>query len=111
MAAQGNQTTYKRAEGESTQWEDIQRKLGNLPAKEPVEVRLLTKFRTIDTHYHLRVHAHRRVLQKPKPFAPAREPDKVRDLIEATGEDELEDLEDDFTDDKFLEEYRQVTCL
>ena len=31
-------STYKRAEGESTQWEDLQRKLGNLapaPKAEP----------------------------------------------------------------------------
>ena len=26
-------TTYTGPEGETTQWEDIQRKLGNLPAK------------------------------------------------------------------------------
>lgn len=26
-------TVYKRGEGESTQWEDIQRKLGNIPEK------------------------------------------------------------------------------
>ena len=40
MALQGNQTVYQRPEGESTQWEDIHRKLGNFPAKEPVQVSL-----------------------------------------------------------------------
>lgn len=32
----GTCTVYERPEGESTQWEDIQRKLGNLPHAEPV---------------------------------------------------------------------------
>ena len=40
MAMQGNQTVYQRPEGESTQWEDIHQKLGNFPAKEPVQVSL-----------------------------------------------------------------------
>lgn len=76
---------YKDLEGASTQWDDIQRKLGNLPAKP-------TAF-------------------KPPPFVPL--PDesslpKDKSWINQKNEDELEDLEDDpdLEDDRFLEEYR-----
>jgi len=42
MAAQGNETSYQRAEGESSQWEDIQRKLGNFTPKAKMEVDILS---------------------------------------------------------------------
>lgn len=78
---------YKDVEGASTQWDDIQRKLGNLPPK-PAPF-------------------------KPAPFAPADDPDlrsdpKSKSWIEDRTADELEDLEDDpdLDDDRFLEEYR-----
>lgn len=45
-------------------------------------------------------------MQKPKPFTPAVDKDKVTDLIEARHTVELDDLEEDFQDDPFLEEYR-----
>ncbi|GMH03947.1 hypothetical protein Nepgr_005786 [Nepenthes gracilis] len=75
---------YKDIEGASTQWDDIQRKLGNLPAKPPPF--------------------------KPPPFMPAEDEDaKRRDKswIDSKTEEELEDLEDDIGDDRFLEEYRK----
>jgi hypothetical protein len=74
-------TVYKGPEGETTQWEDIQRKLGNLPAKEPV--------------------------WKPEAFKPAQAPTKDADLISGKEADELSDMEDEFEDDRFLEKYRQ----
>ena len=48
MSALGNDTSYRRAEGESTQWEDIQRKLGNFPKAKKPEVCILS-----DSHYSL----------------------------------------------------------
>lgn len=76
---------YKDVEGASTQWDDIQRRLGNLPPKpEPF---------------------------KPPPFVPADDPDlapKSKDWLDDRTPAELEDLEDDLDldDDRFLEEYR-----
>lgn len=75
---------YKDVEGASTQWDDIQRKLGNLPPKAPVF--------------------------KPDPFTPAEDEDskpKDKNWIDNKTEEELEDLEDDLDDDRFLEEYRR----
>ena len=45
-------------------------------------------------------------LQKAKAFQPAAEKDKVGELIEAKEQEDLEQLEDDFADDSFLEQYR-----
>ena len=74
---------YKDVEGATTQWDDIQRKLGNLPEKpEPF---------------------------KPPPFAPrvdADEQPKSKEWLDARDPDELEELEDDLDDDRFLEQYR-----
>ncbi|KAJ0977922.1 hypothetical protein J5N97_013396 [Dioscorea zingiberensis] len=77
---------YKDVEGASTQWDDIQRRLGNLPPK-PAPF-------------------------KPAPFTPADDPDlqpKSKSWIDERSPDELEDLEDDpdLDDDRFLEEYRK----
>ncbi|ONK74393.1 uncharacterized protein A4U43_C03F5760 [Asparagus officinalis] len=77
---------YKDVEGASTQWDDIQRKLGNLPPK-PASF-------------------------KPPPFTPSDDPDlrpKSKSWIDDRTADELEDLEDDpdLDDDRFLEEYRK----
>ncbi|KAL1294068.1 hypothetical protein AAHE18_19G114600 [Arachis hypogaea] len=75
---------YKDVEGASTQWDDIQRKLGNLPKKLPAF--------------------------KPPPFAPAPDPDslsKDKAWLDSKNEDELEDLENDLDDDRFLEEYKK----
>lgn len=81
---------YKDVEGASTQWDDIQRKLGNLPPKDPPF--------------------------KPPPFTPA--PDdqsqpKDKSWIDQRTEEELEDLEDDpdLDDHRFLEEYRFFSSL
>uniref|UniRef100_A0A1D1YPN1 Phosducin-like protein 3 n=1 Tax=Anthurium amnicola TaxID=1678845 RepID=A0A1D1YPN1_9ARAE len=78
---------YKDVEGASTQWDDIQRRLGNLPPKaEPF---------------------------KPPPFSPSPvddgKPTKTAAWIDERTEEELEDLEDDrdLDDDRFLEEYRK----
>ncbi len=76
-----NRTVYERVEGETTQWEDLQRKFGNLPPKEPV--------------------------QKADPFSPAEEPRWDRAWLEqAEAPEDVEDAEDDFADDRFLEQYR-----
>ncbi|XP_073061025.1 uncharacterized protein [Primulina eburnea] len=75
---------YKDVEGASTQWDDIQRKLGNLPPKSPPF--------------------------KPPAFAPAEDEDskpKDKAWIDEKTEEELEDLEDDLEDDRFLQEYRK----
>ncbi|KAK3043895.1 hypothetical protein RJ639_000594 [Escallonia herrerae] len=75
---------YKDLEGASTQWDDLQRKFGNLPPKPPAF--------------------------KPPSFTPAEDPDsnpKDKSWIDEKTEEELEDLEDDqdLDDDRFLLEY------
>ncbi|CAK7328270.1 unnamed protein product [Dovyalis caffra] len=77
---------YKDVEGASTQWDDIQRKLGNLPAKPPAF--------------------------KPPPFTPASDQDSIpkdKSFLDSKTEEELEDLEDDLDldEDRFLQEYRK----
>ncbi|KHN30269.1 Viral IAP-associated factor like [Glycine soja] len=74
---------YKDLEGASTQWDDIQRKLGNLPPKAPAF--------------------------KPPPFTPDASDDQPKDKtwIDSKTSEELEDLEDDLDDDRFLQEYRK----
>ncbi|GER55875.1 phosducin-like protein, partial [Striga asiatica] len=47
---------------------------------------------------------------KPAPFAPAEDEDskpKGKDWLDEKTEEELQDLEDDLDDDRFLEEYRK----
>ncbi|KAK2661522.1 hypothetical protein Ddye_000096 [Dipteronia dyeriana] len=77
---------YKDVEGASTQWDDIQTKLGNLPPKPPAF--------------------------KPPSFEPAPDQDslpKDKSWVDNKTEEELEELEDDpdLDDDRFLEEYRK----
>ncbi|KAF8408393.1 hypothetical protein HHK36_007543 [Tetracentron sinense] len=77
---------YKDVEGTTTQWDDIQTKLGNLPPK-PAPF-------------------------KPPSFTPSQDEDsKLKDKawVDEKTEEELEDLEDDpdLDDDRFLEEYRK----
>jgi hypothetical protein len=80
------------AEGTSTQWDDIQRKLGNLPEKPP---------------------------PKPTPgWVPESDQEnapKNAEWLQGKSIDELEDLEDDplLEDDRFLEQYRYgfVMCI
>ncbi|XP_071694117.1 uncharacterized protein [Rutidosis leptorrhynchoides] len=82
--ALNNHFVYKDVDGASTQWDDIQRKLGNLPPKEPV--------------------------WKPDPFTPAQDDNslpKDANWIDHKTQEELEDLEDDLDDDRFLQEYRR----
>ncbi|KAI8471578.1 MAG: thioredoxin-like protein [Monoraphidium minutum] len=74
-------TTYKGPEGETTQWEDIQAKLGNLPPKAPA--------------------------WKPDAYAPEAAAPEGAARVREKGADELSDLEDEFADDRVLEEYRQ----
>eukprot|EP00879_Flechtneria_rotunda_P007622 GHRR01007994.1.p1 GENE.GHRR01007994.1~~GHRR01007994.1.p1 ORF type:complete len:246 (+),score=69.93 GHRR01007994.1:280-1017(+) len=74
-------TVYKGPEGETTQWEDIQVKLGNLPARPKP--------------------------WKPKAYRPEQEEQKTKEWLDKQDEDELSDLEDKFQDDKALEEHRQ----
>lgn len=74
-------TEYKRAEGESTQWEDIHRKLGNFAPAEAV--------------------------WKPEPFSPAQEAVKDRAWLDSKQEPtDLDQAEVDFADDRYLEAYR-----
>ncbi|KAK1259988.1 hypothetical protein QJS04_geneDACA015487 [Acorus gramineus] len=77
---------YKDVEGTTTEWDDLQRKFGNLPPKP-------TPF-------------------KPPPFAPSEEESsapKSKAWIDDRTADELVELEDhpDLDDDRFLEEYRK----
>mmetsp|Transcript_15795 Transcript_15795/g.34244 ORF Transcript_15795/g.34244 Transcript_15795/m.34244 type:complete len:254 (-) Transcript_15795:171-932(-) len=76
-------TSYKNHVPETTEWDDIQRKLGNLPSlpEQP----------------------------KPAPFEPKAEVSKNASWIESQSEQALEELEDDkaIEDDRFLEEYRR----
>ncbi|WJX14660.1 hypothetical protein P8452_04885 [Trifolium repens] len=75
---------YKDLEGASTQWDDIQTKLGNLPAKPPAF--------------------------KPPSFTPATHLDSIpkdKSWIHSKTHDQLQDLEDDLDDDRFLQEYRK----
>lgn len=81
---------YKDVEGASTQWDDIQRKFGNLPPKPPAF--------------------------KPPPFTPAPDESSIpkdKSWIDEKTEEELEDLQDDpdLDDDRFLEEYRSPILL
>lgn len=73
---------YKDVEGASTQWDDIQRKLGNLPPKPPA-------------------------FKRP-PFTPETCKPKDKNWIGDKTQDELDELEDDpqLNDDRFLQEYR-----
>ncbi|GMP23416.1 hypothetical protein CsSME_00001026 [Camellia sinensis var. sinensis] len=73
---------YKNMEGASTQWDDVQRKLGNLPRKPPVF--------------------------KPPSFKPAKDEDskhKDKAWIDDTTKEQLQD-DPDLDDDRFLQEYR-----
>jgi hypothetical protein len=73
-------TVYKGPEGETTQWEDIQVRLGNMaPKPKP---------------------------QKAAAFQPEEEEQKDRQFLDKQDEQELQDLEGDFDDDRALEEYR-----
>lgn len=60
-------TVYRNAHRETTQWDDAQRKLGNLPPLPPEE--------------------------KPEKYAPEREPTTADRVAEANTAEELEDLE------------------
>ncbi|KAF5954263.1 hypothetical protein HYC85_007119 [Camellia sinensis] len=77
---------YKDVEGASTQWDDIQKKLGNLPPKPPTF--------------------------KPPSFKAAKDEDskhKDKAWIDDRAEEQPQDLEDDLELDKnrFLQEYRK----
>lgn len=73
---------YQTPEGEDTEWDIIQRRLGNYAPKEPKWT--------------------------PDAFQPeAERPLKDKEFIKNQAQEELEDLEDDFADDQFLEKYRE----
>lgn len=73
-------TVYKGPEGETTQWEDIQVKLGNMtPKPKP---------------------------WKPDAYQPEEEQQKDKQFLDKQDEQELRDLEEEFDDDRALEEYR-----
>ncbi|KAL6768799.1 hypothetical protein ACKKBF_B16265 [Auxenochlorella protothecoides x Auxenochlorella symbiontica] len=74
-------TIYKGPEGETTQWDDIQRKLGNRPEKDPV--------------------------WKPQAYTPEAEPTRGTERLDGEDAEGLEEAEDEFSDDRFLEQYRQ----
>ena len=73
-------TTYRCGEGETTQWEDLQRKFGNLPPKEPVP--------------------------KAAAFTPEQEERRNTQWLDERDEDELEALDEETNDDRYLEAYR-----
>lgn len=73
---------YKTPDGEDTEWDIIQRRLGNYAPKEPK--------------------------WEPDPFEPKVEKSRNgKEYIDEQDAEGLDDLEDDFADDRFLEEYRQ----
>ena len=73
-------TVYKGDPRDTTQWDDIQRRLGNLPPKAPV--------------------------WKPEKYTAEVEEVKDRAWVDSKAAEELSDLEDEFADDRFMEEYR-----
>ena len=77
-----NHTVFERPEGQTTQWEDIQRKMGNMAPAEKV--------------------------WKPAAWEAKRElPRGLAALVgSGTDADTVDDLEGEFDDDRFLEEYR-----
>mmetsp|Transcript_55986 Transcript_55986/g.177408 ORF Transcript_55986/g.177408 Transcript_55986/m.177408 type:complete len:152 (-) Transcript_55986:42-497(-) len=75
-------TYYKGPEGQTTQWDDIQTKLGNRPAKEPV--------------------------WKPEGYTPEEEGPKGKERMDQVeDEEDLKELEGEYDDDRFMEEYRR----
>ena len=76
-------TTYKGPEGETTQWDDIQVRLGNKAAPPPKH--------------------------KAEKFEAQRDVTKDADWLASKDEQELSDLEDDFEDDRELEYLRYDT--
>jgi hypothetical protein len=73
-------TVYKGPEGETTQWEDIQIRLGNMaPKPKP---------------------------WKPDAYTPEQEEQKDKEWLDKKDEEELAELDDEFQDDRALEEYR-----
>lgn len=72
--------TVYQGTGETTEWDDLQVKFGNKEAPPPK--------------------------WKPEKYKPQEEEPKDKDWIDTKDEQELSDLEDDFADDAFLEEYR-----
>jgi hypothetical protein len=78
-------TVYKGPEGETTQWEDIQTRLGNLPPKPKA--------------------------WRPDGYAPQQDlVQKDTSFLDKRDEQELSELEDEFADDRALEEYRCAVC-
>ncbi|GAB4820253.1 hypothetical protein N2152v2_007299 [Parachlorella kessleri] len=77
----GTHTVYQRPEGESTQWEDLQRKQGNLAPAEPV--------------------------WKPDAYKAEEVERKDKQWLDSKEADELDELEDEFADDRAMEEYRR----
>ena len=76
--------TYVAPEGETTEWSDIQRSIGNLPKLPPKFV--------------------------PEAYTPSEviERDDPNRIASASSQRELCEMEDDFGDDRFLEEYRRM---
>ena len=73
-------TVYKGPEGETTQWEDIQVRLGNMaPKPKP---------------------------WKPEAYQPEQEEQKDTEWLDKKDEGELAELDDEFQDNRALEEYR-----
>lgn len=73
-------TVYKDLPGTTTEWEDLQVKYGNFKPREKPE--------------------------KPERWAPKEDHQKDKNWINTKDENELEELDDDLDDDRFMEEYR-----
>lgn len=114
-------TIYKGDPYETTEWDEIQRKHGNLPPK-------VCSCGTSDVHLWIITPITCIYIQEPKPKPPDWEPEE-EDWRKQKGQgglgteraqehlddidtlDELEELEDEFEDDRFLEEYRRKRML
>jgi hypothetical protein len=125
-------TVYKGNEEDTTEWDDIHRKLGNLPPKvrfflhatsasslsflfsshQPTQASLLsTSFYPLTQKTKFICNLEQAPVWKPEPFAPKHDDRPAKDVSSIDAQpgtiDALEELEDDFADDRFLEEYRR----
>ena len=91
---QGSTHTYKAPEGTTTEWDVLQRKFGNLPPMEPV--------------WKPAAYAPPGGEEDPalRPSAEARPADQAR-VDRATDAEGLDELEDEYDDDRFMAEYRR----
>ncbi|CAI5953805.1 unnamed protein product [Closterium sp. NIES-64] len=114
-------TVYKEPEGTTTEWEDLQVKYGNLALWEKPKTTTWEPGSFTHPCYSLRSPTlaacllpwqvkYGNLAPREKPKTAAWEPAEERkrtDELDTRTADELDDLEDDVDDDRFMEEYRR----